>query len=203
MSWKVSTPNGGSISFTDVPASAEFTIPSGARSLLLRFRWLERIPRGTFVHLDIEQSDAQGQPLNNFAAILEPGSDPAAIYSLFHLHENTRQLRLRWRNAWATGRISIDNVDCQLFAEHHPAGAVGLTAANMDQSGELLNDVLMHMDHYRRRAAAFAPRCSEYFNADQIVAQLLATASTTPSISQPLPKRLDLAPPANMQSNAG
>jgi hypothetical protein len=203
MSWKPSLPSGGAISFTQSPAVAEFTIPTGARSLLLRFRWVEPMTRGTYAHLDLEQSDAQGQRLGSFAAIVEPGNDPAAVYSLFHLHANATHARLKWRNAWDIGRISISNIDCQLFVEHHPAGSVGLTAANMDQSGELLSDVLMHMDHYRRRSAAFAPRCTEYFNADQIVAQLLATASAPPSIPQPLPKRLDLATPANVQSNAG
>jgi len=202
MTWKLAQLNGGSISFTDSPAVAEFAIPRGARSLLLRIRWIEPMTRGTYAHLDLEQSDAQGQPLGSFAAIIEPGRDPAAVYSLFHLHENARQLRLTWRNAWDTGRISVSHIDCQLFVEHHPAGSVGLTAANMDQSGELLSDVLLHMDHYRRRSAAFAPRCTEYFNADQIVAQLLATASAPPSLPQSLPKRLDLAAPANVQSNA-
>jgi glycosyltransferase involved in cell wall biosynthesis len=202
MSWQPSPANGGAISFSQSPAVAEFAIPSGARSLLLRFRWLDPITRGTYAHLDLEQIDAHGQLLNSFAAIVEPGRDPAAVYSLFHLHENARQLRLKWRNAWDTGRINVSHVDCQLFVEHLPAGSVGLTAANMDQSGELLDDVLMHIDHYRRRAAAFAPRCTEYFNADQIVTQLLATASTPPAIPQPLPKRLDVTTQANVQSNA-
>jgi glycosyltransferase involved in cell wall biosynthesis len=192
----------GAISFTDSPATGEFAIPTGARSLLLRLRWLEPMSQGTYAHVELEQRDAQGQLLNSFAAIVEPGSDPAAVYSMFHLHEHARQIRLKWRNAWDKGRISVTNVDCQLFAEHLPAGSVGLTAANMDQSGELLGDVLMHMDHYRRRSAAFAPRCTEYFNADQIVTQLLATASTPPAISQTLPKRLDLAAQANVQTNA-
>jgi glycosyltransferase involved in cell wall biosynthesis len=202
ISWQWPLQNGGAISFTDSPAIGDFTIPTGARSLLLRFRWLEPTTRGTYAHLEIEQGDAQGRLLDSFAAILEPGRDPAAVFSLFHLHENAHQVRLKWRNAWDTGGISITSIDCRLFAEHLPAGAVGLTAANMDQSGELLNDMLLHIDHYRRRSAAFAPRCTEYFNADQIVAQLLATASAPPSIPQPLPKRLDLATPADMQSNA-
>lgn len=204
LSWQSQSTNGsGAVSFTDVPVTCEFTIPAGARSLLLRFRWLEPKTRGTYAQLDLEQLDASGAVLTSFAAIVGPGSDPTAVYSLFHLHEGTRQLRMKWRNAWDTGRISVDGVEFQLFAEHHPAGSVGLTAANMDQSGELLGDVLMHIDHYRRRSAAFAPRCAEYFNADQIVAQLVATASaTTPAVSQPLPKRLDLAAQADVQSNA-
>lgn len=202
MSWKPS-PSGGTVSFTHSPTIADFAIPTGARSALLRFRWVEPMTRGTYTHLEFEPSDAHGQLLSSFAAILEPGSDPAAVSCLFHLHENARQLRLKWRNAWDTGRISVSNVDCQLFVEHFPAGSVGLTAANMDQSGELLSDMLMHIDHYRRRSAAFAPRCTEYFNADQIVAQLLASASAPPSIPQPFSKRLDLATPANVHSNAG
>lgn len=198
ISWQPAITNNGAISFTDSPAIGEFAIPSGARSLLLRLRWLEPMTRGTYARLDIEQSDARGQLLHSFAAIVGPGGDPAAVYALFHLHEGARQLRLKWRNAWDTGRISVNDVECQLFAEHHPAGSVGLSAANMDQSGELLGDVLMHIDHYRRRSAAFAPRCAEYFNADQIVAHLLATASATPPVPQPLPKRLDLATQANV-----
>jgi hypothetical protein len=194
--------NDGVVCFTDSSITGEFSIATGARSLLLRFRWLEPMTHGTYAHVDLEQRDAQGQLLNSFAAIVEPGSDPAAVYSMFHLHEHARQIRLTWRNAWDKGRISVTDVDCQLFAEHLPAGSVGLTAANMDQSGELLGDVLMHMDHYRSRSAAFAPRCTEYFNADQIVTHLLAAASVPPAISQTLPKRLDLAAQTDVQSNA-
>lgn len=200
IAWQPSS--AGAISFTDSPVSGEFAIPAGARSLLLRARWQEPMSRGTYAHVDLEQRDAQGQLLTTFAAIVEPGREPAAVYSMFHLHEQARQIRMKWRNAWDTGRITLTHVDCQLFAEHLPAGAVGLTAANMDQSGELLGDVLMHIDHYRRRSAAFAPRCTEYFNADQIVAELLATASASPAIAQPLPERLDLTAQPNVQSNA-
>lgn len=202
MTWTPPPPDGGAVSFTNAYATTDFSIPSGARSLLLRFRWLEPMTRGTYAYLGLEELDAQGQQIESFTAVIAPGSDPTAVYSLFHLHENTRQIRLRWRNAWDIGTITVTHVECQLFAEHLPAGSVGLTAANMDQSGELLSDVLMHIDHYRRRAAAFAPRCTEFFNADQIVAQLLATTSTTPAIPQTLAKRLDLATPANVQSNA-
>lgn len=202
ISWQPSQSGGGAISFSNSPAIGEFTIPTGARSLLLRLRWLEPMSQGTYAHVAMEQSDAQGELLNSFAVIVEPGSDPAAVYSMFHLHERARQIRLKWRNAWDTGRISVTNVDCQLFAEHLPAGSVGVTAANMDQSGELLDDVLTHIDHYRRRAAAFAPRCTQYFNAHQIVTELLATASASPALAQPLPKRLDFAAQANVHSNA-
>ncbi|HEY0940530.1 MAG TPA: hypothetical protein VGE08_10575 [Steroidobacter sp.] len=170
--------DGAAISFTDAEASCHFDLAPGARSLLLGFRWLEPSTPGTYARLELEQFDAQGGLLTSFAAIVGPGSDPSSVYSLFHLHENAHRARLKWRNAWDDGTITVDSVQARLYAEHHPAGSVGLTAANMDQSGELLGDVLLHMDHYRKRSAAFASRCAEYFNADRIVAQLLSAEST-------------------------
>lgn len=190
------------ISFTDAGATCDFELTPGAKSLLLGFRWLEPTTRGTYAQLELEQFDAQGGLVMSFAAIVGPGSDPSAVHSMFHLHENTHRARLNWRNAWDDGTITVDCIEARLYAEHHPAGSVGLTAANMDQSGELLSDVLLHMDHYRSRSAAFAGRCAEYFNADQIVAQLLSAESAAQPLSHSLPKRLDLPTQANAQSNA-
>jgi glycosyltransferase involved in cell wall biosynthesis len=195
--------NGSAVSFTDAEARCELDLIPGARSLLLRFRWLEPSSRGTYAQLDFEQLDQHGAPLTSFAVIVGPGGDPAAIYTLFHLHENAARVRLKWRNAYDDGSISVDSVECRLFAEHYPAGSVGLTAANMDQSGELLDDVLLHMDHYRQRSAAFAGHCAEYFNADQIVARLLAAESAAQPLSPLRAKRLDLTTQANAPSNAG
>lgn len=196
--WKNRADNSdAAISFTDIEASCDFDLAPGARSLLLKFRWLEPATRGTYGQLDLEQFDADGTPLTNFAAIVGPSSDPSSVYSLFHLHENAQRARLKWRNAWDKGTITVDSIECRLYAEHYPAGSVGLTAANMDQSGELLSDVLLHMEHYRRRSAAFASRCAEYFNADQIVALLLRAESTSQSLSHSVPNRLDLTTQAN------
>lgn len=199
---QISPANGAALSFTNVEKSTEFELAEGARSLLLRLRWLEPSTRGTYAHVEFEQLDAQGAQVMSFAAIVGPGSDPSAVYSLFHLHEQARRARLKWRNAWDDGTITIDSLECTLYADHYPAGSVGLTAANMDQSGELLGDVLMHMDHYRKRSGAFAGRCAEYFNADQIVAQLLRAESTAQPISPSLAHRLDLSTQSNAQTNA-
>ncbi len=190
------------ISFTNVERSIQLDLAEGARSLLLRLRWLEPSTRGTYAHVELEQLDAEGTQLMTFAAIIGPGGDPSAVYSLFHLHENARRARLKWRNAWDDGTITVDSIECRLYAEHYPAGSVGLTAANMDQSGELLGDVLLHMDHYRQRSRAFAGRCAEYFNADQIVSQLLGAESDAEPLSHSLADRLDLSSQANEQPDA-
>jgi glycosyltransferase involved in cell wall biosynthesis len=190
---QISHANGAVLSFTDVETSTELELAEGACSLLLRLRWLEPTTHGTYAHVELEQLDAQGAQVMTFAAIVGPGSDPSAVYSMFHLHEQARRARLKWRNAWDDGTIAVDSLEGALYAEHYPAGSVGLTAANMDQSGELLGDVLRHMDHYRKRSGAFAGRCAEYFNADQIVAQLLRAESTAQPLSQPLASRLDLS----------
>lgn len=179
--------NGDTISFTDAAASCEFDLVAGAQSLLLHLRWLQPSTRGTYAHVELEQLDAQGAQVMTFAAIIGPGSDPSAVYSLFHLHQDASRARLQWRNAWDDGVITVGSVACTLYSENHPAGSVGLTAANMDQSGELLGDVLLHINHYRQRSGAFAARCAEYFNADQIVAQLLDAESVVlASAAQPI-----------------
>ncbi|WP_116810411.1 glycosyltransferase [Steroidobacter cummioxidans] len=203
LAWQAGTDtSGAAISFTNAETSCEFELATGARSLLLRLRWLEPSTRGTYAHVELEQLDAQGTQLMTFAAIIGPGSDPAAVYSLFHLHENARRARLKWRNAWDDGVITVDAVECRLYGENYPAGSVGLTAANMDQSGELLGDVLLHIDHYRQRSGAFAKRCAEYFNAEQIVARLLRAESAVQPRSHATPDELDLPAQANAQSNA-
>jgi hypothetical protein len=202
LSWQ-STQHAAAISFTDAAAICEFDVAAGTRSLLLCFRWLEPNTHGTYIQLDLEQLDAQGLPLASFAAIVGPGSDPTtAVYSLFHVHQGARRARLKWRNAWDDGTIAIDAVGFTAFADHLPAGSVGLTAANMDQSGELLSDVLLHIEHYRHRSAEFAPRCAEYFNADRIIERLLAQESASPSLPHSLAQRRDLAPQADPQPNA-
>ncbi|WP_129775487.1 glycosyltransferase family protein [Peristeroidobacter soli] len=199
---QIGSADGAAISFTNVEQSSELDLTAGARSLLLRLRWLQPSTPGTYAHVELEQLDEQGAQVMTFAAIIGPGSDPSAVYSLFHLHENARRARLKWRNAWDDGPITVDSLEYRLYAEHYPAGSVGLTAANMDQSGELLGDVLLHMDHYRQRSAAFAGRCAEYFNADQIVAQLLGATSTAQPLSQPLAGRLDFPAQTNAKTNA-
>jgi glycosyltransferase involved in cell wall biosynthesis len=199
---QVGTADGATLSFTDVERSTELDLVAGARSLLLRLRWQQPSTRGTYAHVELEQLDAQGTQLTTFAAIIGPGSDPSAVYSLFHLHENAHRARLKWRNAWDDGTIAVDSLEYRLYAEHYPAGSVGLTAANMDQSGELLGDVLLHMDHYRQRSGAFAGRCAEYFNADRIVEQLLDATSTAQPLSQSLASGFDLPAQTNAQSNA-
>lgn len=200
--WQLAAVTGAAISFTDAGASCDFDLAPGARSLLLKLRWLEPSTHGTYAQLELEQFDPRGELLTSFAAIVGPGSDPSSVHALFHLHENASRARLKWRNAWDDGTITVDSIEARLYAEHHPAGSVGLTAANMDQSGELLDDVLLHMDHYRSRSAAFAGRCAQYFNADQIVAQLLSAESTAQPRSHAHASRLDLQPKANARSNA-
>jgi hypothetical protein len=203
LSWTNASRSASAVSFTDAPATCEFSIPPGARSLLLRLRWLEPTTRGTYAQLDLEQLDAQGALLTSFAAILGPGDDPSSVYSLFHLHEGARAARLRWRNAWDDGAITVDGIEIRLLSEHHPAGSVGLTAANMDQSGELLDDVLRHIEHYRHRAAAFARQCSEYFNADQAVAQLLRAADESQPIAPSFHQRLTGTSQAPIRADSG
>lgn len=183
------------VCFDPAAAFSEIDAPPGAATLLVRFRWLAPTTAGTYIQLDLEQFDPTGSRLSSFAAIAGRRSSDGTVSVLFHLADGAKHLRLAWRNAWDTAEISVTNVECLLLAHHEPAGAVGLTAANMDQSGELLDDVLRHIDHYRHCAAAFATRCAQHHNADQIVALLTAVSSPPEQpIAHAFAERLDAAP---------
>jgi hypothetical protein len=61
---------------------------------------------------------------------------------------------------------------------HHPAGAVGLIAADIGQVRPLLEEMVEHYDHYRSSAAAFSRRWIEQHSPERTLRTLLAPAST-------------------------
>lgn len=163
------------VNFDRATASSECELTAGTTSLLVRLRWLAPNTPGTYLQLSVEQFDAQGRSFREFARVAGPR---APLHLLFHLRPEATRIQLNLRNAWSDGPIAVGDVEClQLGGPHIPAGAVGLTAASIDQSPQLLLDILQHIEHYRRAAAAFATRCALHHSADQIVAQLTATAA--------------------------
>lgn len=165
------------ISFTDTPSFSEVNLPADGASLLLRFRWLSPESCGTYARIDLEQFNSRGTRLSCFASIAGPRPHQEQVHVMFHLNSGATRARLRWSNAWDTGPISLARLEyVALVGEQRPAGAVGLTAADLGQTAELLHDILQHIEHYRRAAAQFATRCAQHHNADQVIAQLTATA---------------------------
>ena len=169
----------------DSPAICEFTLPSGVCSLLLRFRWREPRAAGTYLRMSLDQFDAKGAAISKFSIIEGPRAGDGHVHTLFRLDEHASVARIAWSNAWNQGRICLDSIECLLLSgASRPAGAVGLAAAEPDDSVVLAHDILEHLGHYTSHAAAFATRCAEHHNADQIIAVLTSVASADVQRSQ-------------------
>jgi len=152
---------------------------------LLRFRWCEPRSAGTYVRMTLDQFDAKGAAIAKFGMIEGPRAGDGHVHTLFRIDERASVARIAWSNAWAQDRISLDSIEFFLLgAPSHPAGAVGLAAAEADDSVVLAHEILEHLDHYTARAAAFATRCAEHHNADQIIAVLIGVAGADLQRSQ-------------------
>jgi hypothetical protein len=174
------------------PAITDFDVPAGARSLLLRFRGPTPILPGTYIRLDLEQFDAHGTRVHDHAAISGPRANGAAVYVVFHLDAGAVRARLSWRNAWSDAQLTVTDVELLPLSQHEPAGAVGLTTANSTQCGELLDDMLRHMEHYRRCSAAFSAQSIRDHDASRIIAQVTRSPSaTSPPLAHALAPGLD------------
>ena len=169
------------ITFDHAPLIVDLEPPPDAATLLLRFQWAAPTTAGTYIQFTIRQFDAEGRSMPPHSIIVEQRPDNRSVYAMFHLSPGVTRIQAACRNAWANGAVTMTDVEC-VFAggEHHPAGAVGLTAANMDQSAELLDDILRHLDHYRARTAEFSLRCAQHHSAAQIVAQLTSNTGAEP-----------------------
>jgi hypothetical protein len=184
-------PGVSQVDFDRRPTVTDFDIPAGTGSLLLRFRW-PTPPAGTYVRLDLEQLDAQANRLHDFVAVAGPRARSGAVHVLFHLTGNAARARISWRNAWDGARLSVTDVELLPLAGHEPAGAVGLTTANPNRCGELLGDILRHMEHYRDRSAAFATRSIHEHDAARIVARVTAAPSAAaPAAANSFAQRFD------------
>lgn len=161
------------VSFGRTALTGEFALPSGAASVLVSLDWMAPPTPGTYLQLCLEQFDAQGLLLNKFAIANGQRAQGRKLHALFHLKKEARRARLAWSNAWDDATITAGGIECRVLGgESRPLGAVGLSAAVMEQTPELLLDILRHLEHYRRSAAAFATRCARHHNAEQIVALL-------------------------------
>lgn len=108
------------------------------------------------------------------------------MHVLYRIDARARTLRITLRNAWDRGRILLDQCECLLLTgESRPTGAVGLAAADAEDTVRLLHEILRHFDHYKAAAGAYSERCIQHHSADQIVAQITAAARTQRRASDP------------------
>jgi glycosyltransferase involved in cell wall biosynthesis len=157
-------------------ATCEFAVPAGIGTLIVRFRSPAPASAGTYLAIAIEQLDSAGASTAKLEGIEHADARFEPVHLAFRIDDTTRRVRLAWRNAYGTAPIELSALDCFLLAGEHALGAIGLTAADLDLSPELVHEILQHLEHYSRSAARFAPQCSAHHSADQIIEQLRRTS---------------------------
>ncbi len=180
------SPAGGTLEFG--PASHRATgtvpIPPGMSDLVVRFQWVEPNESGTYIRLQAEQFNTDGDRMDRFDAILGQRHGGQVHAALFHLGPLARSVRLTWENAFHHAPIRVASVEFVFMAAghgataHYPAGAVGLIAADIGQVRPLLEEMVEHYDHYRSSAAAFSRRWIEQHSPERTLRTLLAPAGT-------------------------
>lgn len=175
------------LTFGDALANVtgELPIPDGTREMLISFRWVRPADPSTYVRLQAEQYDADGNRLDRVVTIVGHRSSDRAVPMLIHIKRKTERVRLAWRNAYHHAPITVDDVQVLFLSVagmpdgHCPAGAVGLIAADFRQARDHVKEMIHHYDHYRETAASFAQTWYADHDPQCTLAQLLAKATTS------------------------
>lgn len=178
-------PTANELTFGDKTDSATCTlpIPENATDLLVSFHWIHPTGPGTYVRLQAEQYDAEENPLGSFTTIVGHRSQGRPVPMLVHVKNRASRISLTWNNAYHDARITLADLKMSFLSasEHHggscPAGAVGLIAAATKHVPDLLREMVVHYEHYRKTADAFSNHWVQMHNPQQTISKLIAKGS--------------------------
>ncbi|MGB8691996.1 MAG: hypothetical protein WCD08_00620 [Steroidobacteraceae bacterium] len=168
-------------SCSDAPTSIACASAAATTALLVEFTWRSPLTPGTYLRFELEQSAAAGAAadgaLIRTTAIVGARERGGSVRILFRLRAGLSSVRLLCSNAWHDGPVTISDLRClPITGSVPPLGAIGLAFADLSCVSEPLRDLLEHLPHYQRNAAAYAHECAHRHGAGQIVQQLEARA---------------------------
>lgn len=176
------------VSCSDAPTSIACASAAAATALLVEFTWRSPLSPGTYLRIELEQSAAAGAIVDSVpvrtTAIVGARERGGSVRTLFRLRAGLNSVRLLCSNAWHDGPVTIGDLRClPITGSVPPLGAIGLAFADLSCVSELLRDLLEHLPHYQRSAAAYARECAHRHGAGQIVQQLGASSGTSAGIA--------------------
>lgn len=161
----------------------EVEVTAGAADACIRLVSADRAARTAFLELTVYQFNAGGKALSPpWTWILSPRRSSPDRNVLVQLHPEARLLQLSVRDAYGMQPPAIRHTEISYLGAlpqggHRPAGAVGLTAARLDQVPFLLRELQQHYRHYRQNAADFSLLWRQQHAAVRVVEQLEQRAS--------------------------
>jgi hypothetical protein len=160
--------------------------PPESSDLVVRLWRSPQDPPGSYVRIECQQLDRDGQSLSRFATIVgrREGGDASdrAVSGLFHLDAACENVRFTIASAYhdASPRLEdacVDFLSPPADAAHWPSGSIGLTMSAIADVPLLLNDLVEHYERYRHSALAFSRRWSAQHAAENTILQLAARAA--------------------------
>jgi hypothetical protein len=109
--------------------------------------------------------------------------DSDEAIALFKIPRTTKSIRLTWKNAFDDAKLLIRPREVSTFSaegELLPLGSFGLIAADDEQIGRLVREMLANYDHYRGEAVAFAEEWRRRHHPERTLEQFLASATELP-----------------------
>jgi hypothetical protein len=168
-------PNAGVATFSAQAGAIDCTLDPATSALLLEFRWLSPEEPGSYLRLELEQRAASTARASGSRAVVGQRTGGKLVRAMLRVPPGSTRVRINCRNAWATGALRIAGLRCLAWrGPPPPLGAVGLTYADAEQVGELLDELLSSLPHYRATAARHALECAPLHSADRVIAALVA-----------------------------
>ena len=174
----------GSVRCSRTAEQTHVSVPPGTKQALLEFLWRSPRSPGTYARITLRQQAGNGDS-REFASIVS-ARPSGHTRVLFDLLPDSREIELRWENAYGHDSIEIDDAGLIALRDRHPLGSVGLTAANPQQSSRLVEEILENLEHYQRASRAMCARYAAHYSAEAVVA--ICTGKT--------PARTDVRVPA-------
>ncbi|HEV7280697.1 MAG TPA: hypothetical protein VGN57_10890 [Pirellulaceae bacterium] len=175
---------GGSAS----PATRTLPVAGGDDLAAVTFDW-PTCETGTYVTVELAAFDESGRSLTVQRSCGSRPNDSGEAIALFEIPLATKSVRLTWKNAFDDARLLIRPREVSTFSsegEAPPLGSFGLIAADDEQIGRLVRQMLAHHDHYRREAVAFADEWRRRHHPARTLEQFLASAKKLPRQTTPL-----------------
>lgn len=158
---------------TDTAWRTELKVANDWRQLLLELR-----ASTTHLRVAVTSIDLAGHETQHPSTILSRRSDHRSVKALFNFSRGTTRVRIDVRSAYAptaTGLYRVKTCFCDqpVTADVHPRGAIGLSAAELDDIPLLLDEIAQNYGHYRDHAVRFSNTLRRQHDASWTILELI------------------------------
>lgn len=150
-------------------------IPDGASVWYPQFCWTGPESRGTYLRLDVLQTDCHREAVKRGAMIMHRSAGTSLSSALFELHAQARTIHWSISDAYTDVASPQGQINSRFFARPAavPCGSIGLVAVDRRQFPALVTEIMAHYEHYRQAAKVYGAGLAERHTVTEHVSQLL------------------------------